>query len=217
MAGSDDFDMTQLLAAPVQLIGLMMGGMEATKQTLTAAVETVASLQRSAAGLEELIERLNGIVNVVEVPARALAPEMERFAQRLHDIGDALDGPLETILPGVQRVATMFERAPLEQLPETLTQFNDQLQKIVGGMGDLPRRLGPLSDLLGGAASMFGIGRPSAPEPPATPPVTIDAATRTPSTTQGKKASAKTPVRKAPAKQAAPGKAPAKRAKPTKG
>jgi hypothetical protein len=195
----------------------MMGGVEATKQTMVAAVETVASLQRSAAGLEELIERLNGIVNVVEVPARALAPEMERFAQRLHDIGDALDGPLETILPGVQRVATMFERAPLEQLPETLTQFNDQLQKLVGGMGDLPRRLGPLSDLLGGAASMFGIGRPSAPEPPATPPVTIDAATRTPSTTQGKKASAKTPVRKAPAKKAAPGKAPAKRAKPTKG
>ncbi len=170
MAGSDDFDMTQLLAAPVQLIGLMMSGMEATKQTLTAAVETVGSLQRSAAGLEELIERLNAIVNVVEAPARALAPEMERFAIRLHDIGEALDGPLETILPGVQRVATMFERAPLEQLPETLTQFNDQLQKIVGGMGDLPRRLGPLSDLLGGAASMFGIGRPIAeptPPPPA--------------------------------------------------
>ncbi len=196
MAASDDFDMTQLLAAPVQLIGLMMSGMEATKQTLTAAVETVGSLQRSAAGLEELIERLNAIVNVVEAPARALAPEMEKFATRLHDIGEALDGPLETILPGVQRVATMFERAPLEQLPETLTQFNEQLQRIVGGMGDLPRRLGPLSDLLGGAASMFGLGRPSTPEPPPPAPArAVPAATTV--------APKKTPAKKTPAKRAA--------------
>jgi hypothetical protein len=207
MAGSDDFDMTQLLAAPVQLLGLMMGGVDATKQTLAAAVETVASLQRSAAGLEALIERLNGIVNVVEVPARSLAPEMERFAQRLHDIGDALDGPLETILPGVQRVATMFERAPLEQLPETLTQFNDQLQKIVGGMGDLPRRLGPLSDLLGGAASMFGIGRPNTAEAPAKTP---------PAVTTAKEQSKPAPTKKAPAKKAAATKTAAKKAKPTR-
>ncbi len=192
MAGSDDFDMTQLLAAPVQLVGLMMSGMEATKQTLAAAVETVGSLQRSAAGLEELIERLNAIVNVVEAPARALAPEMEKFATRLHDIGEALDGPLETILPGVQRVAAMFERAPLEQLPETLTQFNDQLQKIVGGMGDLPRRLGPLSDLLGGAASMFGMGRPSAePTPPPPAPARTVASAKT---TAAKKTPTKKPT-----------------------
>jgi hypothetical protein len=199
MAGSEEFDMTQLLAAPVQLIGLMMSGMEATKQTLTAAVEAVGSLQRSAAGLEELIERLNAIVNVVEAPARALAPEMERFATRLHDIGEALDGPLETILPGVQRVATMFERAPLEQLPETLSQFNDQLQKIVGGMGDLPRRLGPLSDLLGGAASMFGLGRPSTPEPPPPAPArAVPAAKKVAAKkTQGKK----TPAKKSAAKK----------------
>jgi hypothetical protein len=199
MAGSEEFDMTQLLAAPVQLIGLMMSGMEATKQTLTAAVEAVGSLQRSAAGLEELIERLNAIVNVVEAPARALAPEMERFATRLHDIGEALDGPLETILPGVQRVATMFERAPLEQLPETLSQFNDQLQKIVGGMGDLPRRLGPLSDLLGGAASMFGLGRPSTPEPPPPAPArAVPAAKKVAAKkTQGKE----TPAKKSAAKK----------------
>ncbi len=195
MAASDDFDMTQLLAAPVQLIGLMMSGMEATKQTLTAAVETVGSLQRSAAGLEELIERLNAIVNVVEAPARALAPEMEKFATRLHDIGEALDGPLETILPGVQRVATMFERAPLEQLPETLTQFNEQLQRIVGGMGDLPRRLGPLSDLLGGAASMFGLGRLSTPEPLPLTPAPVPMAKKTAT----RKAAAKKPAVKKPA------------------
>jgi hypothetical protein len=197
MAGSDEFDMTQLLAAPVQLIGLMMSGMEATRQTLTAAVETVGSLQRSAAGLEDLIERLNAIVTVVEAPARALAPEMEKFATRLHDIGEALDGPLDTILPGVQRVATMFERAPLEQLPETLTQFNDQLQKIVGGMGDLPRRLGPLSDLLGGAASMFGIGRPATAEAPTPPPPPAPPAAPVPA-----KVTRATPKKPAPKKPA---------------
>lgn len=166
---ADDFDVTQLLAAPAQLFGLLAGGMEATKQTMLATVETVSSLQRSAAGLEELIERLNSIVNVIEAPAKALAPEMERFTERLHRLSDALDGPLDSIIPGVQRMATMFERAPLEQIPETLTQFNEQLQRIVGGMGDLPRRLGPLSELLGGAASMFGLAR-STPTPPTPPP-----------------------------------------------
>ena len=201
MAGSDDFDMSQLLAAPSQLLGLMLSSVEATKQTLAAAVETVASLQRSAAGLEDLIERLNTMVTVVEAPTRALAPEMERFAQRLHDIGEALDGPLDSILPGVQRVATMFERAPLEQLPETLTQFNDQLQKIVSGMGDLPKRLGPFSDLLGGAASMFGIGRPapapvSVPTPPTGQKTTKPAAKKSTARKAPVTATAKRPTKK---------------------
>ena len=198
MAAAEDFDLTQLLATPMQLLGLMSGGVEASRQTMNAAVETVASLQRSAAGLEQLIERLNNIVTVVEAPARALAPEMERFAQRLHDVGEALDGPLETILPGVQRVATMFERAPLEQLPDTLTQFNDQLQKIVGGMGDLPKRLGPLSDLLGGAASMFGLSRPATPEPPRVETVVPTKVAKKPAA----KATTKKPASKASSKPA---------------
>ena len=176
---ADDFDVTQLLAAPAQLFGLLAGGMEATKQTMLATVETVSSLQRSAAGLEELIERLNGIVNVIEAPAKALAPEMERFTERLHRLSEALDGPLDSIIPGVQRMATMFERAPLEQIPETLTQFNEQLQRIVGGMGDLPRRLGPLSELLGGAASMFGLARLT-PTPPTPPPEMAKTAKKVP-------------------------------------
>jgi hypothetical protein len=93
----------------------------------------------------------------------------------------------------------MFERAPLEQLPETLSQFNDQLQKIVGGMGDLPRRLGPLSDLLGGAASMFGLGRPSTPEPPPPAPArAVPAAKKVAAKkTQGKE----TPAKKSAAKK----------------
>jgi hypothetical protein len=110
MSTSDkpDFDPLTLLAAPMQLVGLALTAVESAKQTLTAAVETVNSLQRSAVALEELITRVNSMVDTIEAPARALAPEMERLGRRMNDIGELLDGPMQTLIPGLQRMATMM-------------------------------------------------------------------------------------------------------------
>ena len=143
MAQNEPFDIGALLSAPLQMVGAAATVLEAGKQSVTAMVDAVASLQRSAHALEELLNRINGIVDTVEGPARALAPELERLANRLNNL------------------------TAIDDLPQTLTQLNDRILQVVGGLGELPKRLGPISDLLGGAAGLFGFGgtstAPSAP------------------------------------------------------
>jgi hypothetical protein len=114
MTSSDktEFDPAALLGAPMQLIGLALGAVETAKQTVTMMVETANSLQRSAVALEELLTRVNTMVDTLEGPARSLAPEMERLGRRLHDIGDLLDGPMSTLLPGLQQMTSLFRFLP---------------------------------------------------------------------------------------------------------
>lgn len=110
MASSDkpDFDPLTLLAAPMQLVGLALTAVETARQTMTTVVETANSLQRSAVALEELITRVTSMVDTIEAPARALAPEMERLGRRMNDIGELLDGPMQTLIPGLQKMASMM-------------------------------------------------------------------------------------------------------------
>jgi hypothetical protein len=114
MTSSDktEFDATALLAAPMQLVGLALGAVETAKQTITMLVDTANSLQRSAVALEELLTRVNSMVDTLEGPARSLAPEMERLGRRLHDIGDLLDGPVSTLLPGLQQMSSLLRFLP---------------------------------------------------------------------------------------------------------
>jgi hypothetical protein len=148
MAQGEPFDVSALLSAPLQMVGVAATVLEAGKQSVTAMVDTVASLQRSAHALEELLTRINGIVDTIEGPARVLAPEMERLASRLSKLN------------------------VMDDLPDTLGQLNDRVLQVVSGLGDLPKRVGPIADLLGGAAGLFGLGgRPSETARPVEPPV----------------------------------------------
>jgi hypothetical protein len=66
MAATDDFDISSLLQIPVQLIGVVVGAAETAKQTMSTMVETVQSLQRSAAALEAMLVRMESVVSNVE-------------------------------------------------------------------------------------------------------------------------------------------------------
>lgn len=146
-----DFDVNALLALPLQLFGLAAGAVETTRQTMSSVVATVESLQRSAAGLESLIRRLDDLVAVVEGPTRALIPEVERATAGLRMLTDAVD------------------LMPLDQLPQALNRLNGQLASFVDGLGDMPQRLGGIGDLIGGLG-LFG-RKPAPPEPPSRPVV----------------------------------------------
>ncbi len=157
-ADNEEFDFASLLQSPLQMLG-------AARKTMNMMVETVQSLQRSAAALETLLSRLDSLVDSVEAPARALAPEMDKFAKRMREVGDALDGPIDSIVPGIQRMATAFDRMSFDQLPDAVELLSAQIMGMVGSLGDLPKRLGPLGDLLGGAGGLFGLGRTASPVP----------------------------------------------------
>ena len=193
-ADNEEFDFASLLQSPLQMLG-------AARKTMNAMVETVQSLQRSAAALESLLSRLDSLVDSVDAPARALAPEMDKFAKRMREVGDALDGPIDSIVPGMQRMAAAFDRMSFDQLPDAVELLSAQIMGMVGNLGELPKRFGPLSDLLGGAGGLFGLGRPTPQITPAAAKATM--VTRAPAPKTKKVPAKKVVAKKVPAKKVA--------------
>jgi len=203
-ADNEEFDFVSLLQSPLQMLG-------AARKTMNMMLETVQSLQRSAVALETLLSRLDSLVDSVEAPARALAPEMDKFAKRMREVGDALDGPIDSIVPGIQRMATAFDRMSFDQLPDAVELLSAQIMGMVGSLGDLPKRLGPLGDLLGGAGGLFGLGRTASPVPAMATMVTRASAAAPKEVAAKKVAAKKVAAKKVAAKKVAAKKVAAKK------
>jgi hypothetical protein len=136
-----EFDFASFIQSPMALIMTAVGAADTAKKTLVSLVEAVQSLQRSAAAMESILQRVDTMVGQIEAPAKVLGPEMERLAQRMVAMSD------------------LFDRTPIDQLPELFENLSAQMMSVLSGMAELPRRLGPLGDLFGGAAGLMGLGR----------------------------------------------------------
>ncbi len=186
MAADEDddqeFDFASFIQSPMALMMSAVSAADTAKKTLIGLVEAVNSLQRSAQAFESILARIDNVVSEIEKPAKVLGPEMERLAGRMRFFGDA------------------FDRVQVDQLPETLEQLMGQLTGVVGGLAELPKRLGPLGDLLGGATAFMGLGRTS-PKPT---PVLDAPKVKTPGDDRAEsKQSTKKPATKAAAKKSA--------------
>jgi hypothetical protein len=148
-SNADEFDLASFIQSPMALIGSAMGAADNARKTFSAFTEAVQSLQRSAAAMESILERVDTVVSQIEAPAKVLGPEMERLAERLVAVSD------------------VFDRTSIDQLPELFDSFSAQMMAVMNGMAEIPRKLGPLGDLFGGAASLMGLGAKKVAELPA--------------------------------------------------
>jgi hypothetical protein len=150
-----DFDFASFIQSPLALITTAMGAADTAKKTFGGLIEAVNSLQRSAAAFESILERVDTLVAAIEVPAKVLGPEMEKLANRMAAFGE------------------VFERIPVDQLPDVIENLVGQLTSVMSGLAELPKKLGPFGDLLGGASAFMGLTK-SAPKvsvlPPPPPP-----------------------------------------------
>ncbi len=155
-----EFDFSSFIQSPMAMITGAMAAADTMRKTMSAMVESVQSLQKSAAALESILERVDNVVSQVEGPAKVLGPELERLATR------------------VATMSNLFDRTPVETLPELFETFTEQMNGVLAGMAEIPKRLGPLGELFGSAVGMFGGGRASgrlAATPATSPPVTLAA------------------------------------------
>ncbi len=144
-AAQNDFDFSSFIQSPMTVITGAMAAADTMRKTMGALVESVQSLQKSAAALESILERVDNVVSQIEGPAKVLGPEMERLANR------------------VATMSNLFDRTPVESLPELFETFTAQMNGVLVGMSEIPKRLGPLGELFGSAVGMFGSGRTAAP------------------------------------------------------
>jgi hypothetical protein len=209
-------DLFTLLASP--LSGTVRS-IEQFRKGVDEFLRGVENFNRTMENLNEATERINSLLIEVEQPIRAAIPQVTRTVRAADEMMQAVSGPAMAVAPGLNRLAETLSTPAFAQLPAQIGTFSDVL-------GEVSRRLGPLTQLAESAGGLFGGfripgSRPSAqtasvtteprvtvpessvtPAPPAagtgdaTSPATTTAVRTTAVRTTPKKTLEKTPARK---------------------
>ncbi|MGB0114459.1 MAG: hypothetical protein WBP59_14660 [Ilumatobacteraceae bacterium] len=163
----------------------------------------VENFNRTMENLNETSERINVLLAEVEEPLRAAVPQVTRTVKAADQVMQVIAGPAIAVAPGLDQLATTLNNPAFRQLPDQMTQFTDLL-------GEMSRRLAPLTTLAESAGGLFGGFRvpgsrptPTAADasaPPPTPETTLVTHERTTKKPAARKSAVK---KKAPVKKKA--------------
>ena len=156
-------DVINLLAAPIA------GGirtMEQFRRGVDEFVRAAENLNRTIENVNEAAMRANRIMSDLEAPIRAMIPQLTRTVRAADEITKLLEGPVRVAAPNIEKVAETFSSPAFTSLPT-------QLGEVMRLMGDVSRRLGPLTQFAESAGGLFGgfklpgMGgpKPAAPSP----------------------------------------------------
>ena len=213
-----DFDLASLLQAPATAMAGLMGLADGAKKAVTGILDTIASLQKAAAALEQLSNRLSSVLDDIEAPVRALTPEFERAVARFQRVADAFEGPVDRLIPGLESAVQTFDRMALSQLPENMDQLRDQVVTIVEAFSEFPRRMVGLAQLVPGLERLASFRPVTRPAPNAVPTTTPVVAAKSVAKKSGtaKSVAKKSGTAKSVAKKTVAKKPAVKKASPTK-
>lgn len=194
---TDPFRIDELLS----LVGLPnpFAGVGRTVDQLRRGVdEMITTIERFNDTLDQLngvARRVNGFLDDIEEPMRVAMPQVTRTVRAADTITQQLSAPIERLVPGLSRLAEVLANPSFTRLPSEISSVADSL-------GDLVRRLQPLTQVAETAGSMFGLRSLGnlIPRPPATTPPPAPAPKKT---TAKKTATKKTATKKTATKSAA--------------
>ncbi len=186
-------DLFSLLGGPITSISKNIDNFRKGVEGFLVAVQT---FNRTMESLDAVAQRVTKLMDDFEEPIRVLLPQVTKATKTSLGLLDQLSGPLDRVVPGLDRLADTLMSPTLTGLPNVLGDFLET-------MGDVAKRMSPLSQLAEAAGTMFGVRGiggmrlPGTLAPVPAPP-TRSAATPVPA----KKAPAKkAPAKKAPAKK----------------
>lgn len=176
----------------------------------------VENFNRAMENLNETSERVNSLLADVEEPIRAAVPQITRSVKAADEMMQVVSGPAMAVAPGLNRLAETLSTPAFAQLPSQISLFSDVL-------GDVSRRLAPLTQMAESAGGLFGGfrlpgSRPAAPasipSPTSEPAPEVPAPEPAPAETAEDVPTVPAPAKKAPARKKSPAKkkAPSKKA-----
>src|SRR6056297_4203234 len=122
----------------------------------------VENFNRTMENLNETSERINSLLIEVEGPLRAAIPQATRTDTAADEMMQVVSGPAMAVAPGLNRLAETLATPAFAQLPSQINQFSELL-------GEVSRRLGPLTQLAESAGGLFGGFRIPGVRPPGQP------------------------------------------------
>lgn len=208
MASDDDSrhdplgDVINLFAAP---IASGVRSFEQLRRGVEELFRTIENLNSTMENLNEAAARVNRLMGDIEEPIRAMIPQLTRTVRTADDVLNVVSGPAKKVAPNLERISETLTSPAFTSLPTQLGEF-------MTVMGDVSKRLGPLTQFAESAGGLFGLRFPgmgapkeSSSDVPATPPATPSKQPVTNKSSTAKKSPAKkAPAKKAAAKKAAP-------------
>ncbi|HEY5664173.1 MAG TPA: methyl-accepting chemotaxis protein [Ilumatobacter sp.] len=179
-------DLINLLATPIA------GGLRTVEQVRKGVDEllrAIENINRTMENVNETATRVNRLLADLEEPVRAMVPQLTRTVKAADEMTKLLEAPVRSVAPNLERIADTLSSPGFSSLPSQLGDF-------MATIGEMSRRLGPLTAFAENAGGLFGgfrlpgSGRPA---PAATPPS---------APTPAGPGAAKAPAKKAPAKKA---------------
>ena len=190
---------------------------EQFKRGVTDFLVAVETFNETMQTLNGVATRVSALLDDIEEPVRAFMPQMTRSIKAADTMINQISGPIEKVAPGLSRLAETLSSPVFASMPDDIARFLETI-------GDVARRLQPLSLMAESASSMFGLrslgdalrggGRPTPDRAPAAPaPVAAAKQASRPSKPVTPKPVAPKPVtpKRATPKRAAPKRAAPKR------
>ena len=190
-------EVINLLAAP---IASGIRSYEQFRRGIDEMFRTIENLNTTMENLNEAASRLNRLMADVEEPIRTMIPQLTRTVKAADEMLDVISGPAMRVAPNIVRISDTLGSPAFTRLPDQLTEF-------LNVMGDMSRRIGPLTQFAESAGSLFGLRMPNvaatkppvpAPAPEPAPPTKRSAAKQSPAK---KSAADKSAANKSAAKQ----------------
>ncbi|MGY2067473.1 hypothetical protein [Blastococcus sp. SYSU DS0619] len=117
------------------------GELIALLQTQT---EALAQLPRTLADLNATVRELT----TATTSARETIASAQRIAERLEGLVEELEEPVRALRPGLERVGRVLDDPAVDTVPDTLRRIHDDLMPLISGLRQAQNRVGSVTGLL---------------------------------------------------------------------
>jgi ABC-type transporter Mla subunit MlaD len=148
---------------PFRGLGLpRIPGLSELVDVLQKQTEALVQLPRTIADLNTAVREL---ITATRVATDTIA-SAQRTAERLEGLVEELEEPVRALRPGLERVGRVLDDPAIETVPDTLRTVAEDLLPLVHGLRQATDRVGTVSGFLRRHAP-GSKGRPQDDEPPA--------------------------------------------------
>jgi ABC-type transporter Mla subunit MlaD len=106
--------------------------------------EALAQLPRTLTDLNRTIGELTAATAL----ARETIESAQRITERLEGLVEELQQPVRALKPGLERVGKVLDDPAVDTVPETLRRIHDDLMPLISGLRTAQMRVGSVTDVL---------------------------------------------------------------------
>jgi ABC-type transporter Mla subunit MlaD len=106
--------------------------------------EALAQLPRTLTDLNGTIRELTEATTL----ARETIESAQRITERLEGLVEELQQPVRALKPGLERVGRVLDDPAVDTVPETLRRIHDDLMPLISGLRRAQARVGSVTEVL---------------------------------------------------------------------